>query len=140
MKKLPIAVAALLVFLGSPALAHEVSVGDASQAPGCDSLVATVSGSDFQDCRANHDDSESCREWARDRQARLEANIGAACQRAVRRLGDADGCASEGKQLAIRYHVHRGHDCTAAGGCTGSDGNPPPHDHWERVHLRVDCR
>ena len=50
MKKLPIAVAALLVFLGSPALAHEVSVGDASQAPGCDSLVATVSGSDFQGC------------------------------------------------------------------------------------------
>ena len=140
MRKLPIAVAALLIFLGSPALAHEVSARDADRTSGCGSIVATVSGSDFQDCRANHDGSERCLEWARGRQAWLESNIGAGCERAVRRLGGADGCASRGKRLDIRYHVHGGHECTAERGCTGSDGDPPPHDHWEDVHFRVECR
>lgn len=141
MKILVIALLPLLAFAGNPALADEASPRNSQITPYCNYIVGLASRSDFVDCESNHRNNENCLRWARQRRSWLENNIGARCEQWMRQANNPDGrCRSRGKEAQVLFHIHRGLECTYEKGCTGRDGKPPPHDHWESVHFQVVCR
>ena len=129
----------LLILSASPALADPATPGNSSDVFDCDYIVTTVSRGDFLDCETNHGHDDGCFKWAHERKANLESNVGQNCEEGVRRSKGPGGCKDQGADTRILYHVHRGLVCTEEHGCTGRDGNPPRHDHWEFVHFHVDC-
>ncbi len=139
MRRLQLALVACPLLLGHSVLAHDAVPGNSTEVNDCDYAVATVSRSDFIDCESNHNHAAACFDWAHERKAKLQSQVGEPCENEVRTLKGPGGCKDQGKKIRILYHQHRGLECTASEGCDGKDGNPPPHDHWEFVHLTVDC-
>ena len=139
MKLLQSILASLLILSVFPALSDQATPGNSSDVFDCDYIVTTVSRSDFLDCETNHGHSDDCFKWAHERKAWLESNIGQECEEGVRRSKGPGGCKDQGADTRILYHAHRGLWCTAENGCTGQDGAPPRHDHWEFVHFNVEC-
>jgi hypothetical protein len=139
MKGLRLALATFLVSAGIPVFADQATPGNSSDVFDCDYIVTTVSRGDFLDCETNHDHEDGCFKWAHERKALLERDVGADCERGVRKSEGPGGCRDQGMNTRILYHAHRGLQCTVENGCTGRDGAPQPHDHWEFVHFHVDC-
>ena len=135
----PVLIACLLL-LGHSVLAHDATPGNSTEVYDCNYAVVTVSRSDFTDCESNHNHEDACFDWAHKRKASLQSQVGDLCENEVRTLNGPGGCKDQGKRTRILYHQHRGLQCTAAEGCTGRDGRAPAHDHWEFVHVTVDCR
>lgn len=139
MKKPLTVLASLLVVTMSSASGDPAVPGNSSEVFDCDYIVTTVSRGDFLDCETNHFYEDICFDWAHERKALLEATVGQQCEEGVRLSKAPGGCEDQGTKTRIVYHVHRGLECGAEQGCTGRDGNSPPHDHWEFVHFHVDC-
>ena len=135
MKRIEFMLAACLMLSGTSVPAHEASPGNANRVLDCGYIVTTVSNGDFADCSINHRREQDCLKWAYERKAELDSGIGAFCERRVREIERYSECAG----VAIRYHRHMGDECSPQQGCTGRDGNAPPHVHWTDVHVSVEC-
>lgn len=141
MKILVIALLSFLAFAGNPAFAHEASSQNSQITRYCNYIVGLAARSDIVDCESRHRSAQSCFRWARQRETWLVNNIGARCEKLMREADSSSGrCRSRGMETQIVYHIHRGLECSYEKGCTGRDGKPPPHDHWESIHFQVVCR